>query len=462
LQDRRACLESSMARSSPAVAFVSSPAPSLARLAAIALLTGSSAFGQSEAPAAVPPPRDDAAMRHAAAGQYLAAIAELERRAERKPADPLLWNELATYRSFVGDSEGARLAMERTGKPARGDPPSAALAAELAASSAVDALDEIVRLAADRQVVILNEAHHVPEHRAFALRLAERLRPLGFEWLACETFTPETVELTRRGVPTRATGYNSNEPLFGGFLRVALALGYRPVAYEIDASVIDGGADVIDRIRAREIAQSDHLVERLFAANPRAKLLIYCGYSHATEDWSREADGRETAWMAARLAKRLGIDPLTIDQTEQTPGGAPEGASAAWSFVAQRAGIAAPLVLQRRDGSCVVDGSGWRGRVDLQVFHPATTLIDGRPAWMHGVGGRLPVEVPAELEPSDGRRMIVARPENEPEEAVPLDRIVLTAGEPCPVLLLPPGRYRVSAFDEQGRACGAEEVEVTP
>jgi len=53
---------------------------------------------------------------------------------------------------------------------------------------AEDAIAAIVREAKNRQVVILNEAHHVPLHRAFAMKLARELRKIGYEYLACEAF----------------------------------------------------------------------------------------------------------------------------------------------------------------------------------------------------------------------------------------------------------------------------------
>lgn len=403
-------------------------------------------------------PADDAD-RFARDGQYLAAIAALERRLERRPADAATLNQLATLRSFVGDGEGAREAMERLGAPSRGSPPSAALAATLARCTPADALAEIVRQAATRQIVIINEAHHVPQHRAFTLALAERLRPLDFDWFACETYTADCRALPQRGYPTRATGYYTNEPLFGDLVRRAVKLGYQPMHYEIEYDSASAGAtasgDMTDGINRREIAQSTQLVERIFKNDPTARVLIHCGYSHATEDWSRPQDGRELAWMAARLAKLLGTDPLTIDQTEQTPGGAPQSASAAWSFAERQGWLHRPTLLRRADGNSFVDGDGWAGRIDLQVFHPAMTLVDGRPDWMHATGDRRPTEVPVELEPEHGRHMIEAFLAAESDDAVPLDRIVITAGEPCPVLLLAPGRYRVVAHDEGGARVGA-------
>ncbi len=410
---------------------------------------------------AAPPQSEERSIGNAdrlvAEGKLLAALVATDRELEVRPRDPRALDRLAYVRSFVGDTLGALEAMERMAGR-RGSAPSAELAARLEGCTPIDALDEIVRRAATQRVVIINEAHHVPQHRAFSQELAARLRPLGFHYLACETFSGDATALAARGYPLLESGFYSREPVFGDFIRSALKLGYQPIHYEIERSGAPTG-DVTDSINEREIAQCENLMARLFAADPGAKALIHVGYSHATENWEKQADGRELAWMAARLARRLGIDPLTIDQTEQMAASQPDRGSAARHFAQRRGWLDRAVCLRDRSGAFVVDGDGFAGRVDLQIFHPAVTLVDGRPDWLHRSGGRKPAEIPAELEPSAGRRLIEAWRASEREGAVPVDRIVVEAGEPCPVLLLPPGHYRVAAQDESGMECGRADLE---
>ena len=72
---------------------------------------------------------------------------------------------------------------------AAGQPPlSGESAAKLRLAAAEDALPLIVQAAAGTRVVILNEAHHSPRHRGFALQVARALRPLGYTHLAVEAF----------------------------------------------------------------------------------------------------------------------------------------------------------------------------------------------------------------------------------------------------------------------------------
>jgi predicted TIM-barrel fold metal-dependent hydrolase len=392
-----------------------------------------------------PPPKGPWEL--AGEGRYLAALALAEREHEANPRDPQCADQLGIMRSFVGDGAGALEIFEAMGGAPSPVALDAAEAATLAACTPCDALAEIVAAAKDRQVVILNEAHHVPLHRAFSLEVARALRKEGFEYFAAETFTRDTESLRKRGTPTRSTGFYSAEPAFGELIRQVLALGYAPVAYEMESRAPAGDGN--DSINFRESEQCKNLVERIFRDHPKARVLIHVGYSHATEDWRKLPDGREVGWMAARLAKTLAIDPLTIDQTEQMPASRPERATAAWRFAQAKDWLTTPRILRRKDGSAYVGGS-WRGRVDLQIFHPEVKLVDGRPDWLTRDGQRKPVEIPAEADPKSGRVLVQAFVAKEGADAIPVDQVVLVAGEPAPVLLVPDGEFRLVVQDEKG------------
>lgn len=94
---------------------------------------------------------------------------------------------LMNMRSVSGDAAGATQAAVwfeiANGRPDRF---AAESARPLDAVAAEDALQAIVREARKRQIVILNEAHHIPVHRLFAGRLAAELRKIGFAYFAAE------------------------------------------------------------------------------------------------------------------------------------------------------------------------------------------------------------------------------------------------------------------------------------
>jgi hypothetical protein len=185
-------------------------------------------------------------------------------------------------------SHDRRLVDPASSEPGAGkvDP---ATAANLAAARRADAIAAIVQRARSTNVVILNEAHHSPRDRAFGLEVARALRPLGYSVLAAEGFSNpraevEAARITARiaadGYARRESGFYLSDPVFADFVRQAVRLGYRPVSYE------HNGEDDVraeNRVAVREQGQADNLVRRIFAAEPQAKVLIYVGFSHATE-----------------------------------------------------------------------------------------------------------------------------------------------------------------------------------
>jgi hypothetical protein len=382
-------------------------------------------------------------MTRLAEGRYLVALRDIEAASGEVPGGLQL---VATLRSFVGDYEGALEAMDRqagaadaAAKVGRGQ----GLPDDVAP---VDAIEAIVERARDSQIVIVNEAHHVPRHRAFIRELARRLRNEGFEYYAAEAFSPAAVR-AGRGYPVRSTGFYIMEPVFGELVREVLHLGYRPVAYE-PVSLPPLG-DQTAQINAREAGQCRNLVGRIFRDHPRARALIHVGYSHARETPQELAGGGERLWMAARLARETGIDPLTIDQTTQTERSESRLASPEWRAARARGWLDRPVLLLSRGGKPLVTGE-YAGAVDLQVFHPPTRLVRGRPDWLAGPSGRRPAEIPAEIDAKRGPILVQAFFDAEGDDAVPADQVVLRPGEARPVLVLRPGRYRIVAQDERG------------
>lgn len=436
----------------------------------LVILVGAAALAAQESPPPAPAAPASASAPATSAdpwslamkGKYLAALAAAERAAANPKRGPEVLDTLAVVRSFVGDGAGAEAAMEElngVGSEARAAP------ADLSGVERFDALEKIVELAKDRRIVIVNEAHHVPQHRAFTLALAARLKPLGFTHLACETFASreEAAKLAKSGVPTQSTGFYSLEPTFGELLRQAAKLGYVPIHYEMKPASMDPNADAMARIADRETQQAGHLFEQLFAQDSGAKVLIHVGYSHATEDWRKTPEGRDHAWMAARLARLTGLDPLTIDQTGLREASTFERSPATWRAAVERGMVPRPTLLRRKDGSWLVEGAGWAGGVDLQVLHPRSELVAGRPSWLAldpaAPFARHAVEVPLEIEAKTSRLLAQAFLASEPEDAIPVDQVVLVPGEPAPVLMLPAGAFRLVVQDETGAEVMRLELE---
>jgi hypothetical protein len=267
----------------------------------------------------------------------------------------------------------------------------------------VDPLAEIVRRARDAQIVIVNEAHDAPQDRAFIGDVAEALRPLGFAIYAAETFA--------RGIgrdgpryPRTADGVYSNEPAFGDLVRRTRTLGYAFVPYETEE--LSPGGDPAASIDAREEAEATNLVARVFAKDPHARVLVHVGYGHALEVPGSNGQFRS---MTLRLKEKTGIDPLTISETSY-----------------------GPRDERRHVCGATANGSALSPGFDLYVTPPTLRFIRGRPTWRIARGAR-EVEVPHALRRPNHRVIFEARRADEPNDAVPVDRVLVDPGEDVPL-----------------------------
>lgn len=299
--------------------------------------------------------------------------------------------------------------------------------AELEGYEAVDALEAITDLARDELLVFINEAHHVPQHRAFTLELLRALRPLGFTHFAAETLYETDSYLNERGFPTKASGAYIDEPVYGSLVRTALELGYVVVPYESMGESVGGGGD-------RELGQARNLIERTLEAADDARVIVHAGYAHIDED-GRIAGSRT---MAARVKEITGIDPLTIDQTVMSEHGSPEFEHPIYRHVVEARGFSRPVLLVG------AEGEPWTlepGRRDVTLFHPRSVYEHGRPHWLRMGGLRRFHELPRDVLGPETRVLVEARAVGESPDAVPVDRVEVVAGAPIPALVLPAGEF---------------------
>ena len=142
-----------------------------------------------------------------------------------------------------------------------------------------------------------------------------------------------------------ASGYYSNEPLFGEILREARRLGYTLVPYEaIGATSQD----------ARETGQATNLRDRIFRDHPDARVLVHAGYSHIDE--SGTLGGAKP--MAVRFRELTGIDPLTVDQTTMREHATRDRERGEYRHVVDRAGWTMPFVLVEPTGQAWTNRPG--------------------------------------------------------------------------------------------------------
>ncbi len=321
-------------------------------------------------------------------------------------------------RMFAGDADGALAALDEFN--AIGATPRAPLSradvARLAAAHQKDAIAAIVDAARARRIVILNESHHVPLHRAFAMALAKELRKIGFAYLACETFEPPHKD---QHYISHHTGYYSNDPVFANFLRAARQDNWTFIDYDVKNT--DDALPFEDQVDAREGGAARNLHERIFKRDPAARVLLYVGLGHGRKNGAGKARA-----LGARLKQMTGYDPLSVNQimiAHTYPG----ATDALYRQLVKKGGDR-PFVLQHAQGRFEQFGSN--GGYDIEVIHPDYGIHPdtGRPAWMHRLAGMVPRQVPTHLLPDAGRRLVQAFRPGSALDEVALDAVLVEAG----------------------------------
>ena len=282
---------------------------------------------------------------------------------------------------------------------------------------AVDPVVTIAAKAMGARVTMINEAHDMPQTRSFAAKIAAALRPQGYAVYAGEAFTDQ-IGATAPSWPLMTDGRLVNDPIYGRLVRSLRALGYRLVPYE-DTQPAQATATPQERMAQREIVQAQNLEARLKAAPATAKLLVHVGYAHLDKSATSPVK-----MMAGHFRDDTGIDPLTVDQTQ-------------FYSKTGRYEICDTTRLAVSDPSAIYVGM------------PTPTFTRHRPNWRLAEGDKF-ADIPDTLRRPSEAAIYEARLANEPDTAVPVDRILVRPGEDDMPLLLPPGRYRVAVWTEKG------------
>lgn len=340
---------------------------------------------------------------------------------------------------------------------------------------AADAVDVIARQAADRRIVLINEAHHDAHTRQLTLALLPRLRALGFDHFAAEALLDKDASLMSRGYPTTTSGSEYlREPSYGEIVRTAIKLGFKVVSYDVDSR----------GTQERETGQAGNLYRKVFARNPDAKLFVHAGYAHIDKAKGRLGNAMP---MAMQLQQLTGIEPLSIDQTqfrEQVPSEPDAYTALVRNFPART-----PFVLLDR-----TTGKPWSahpGQYDINVLlppaagqravesgytQPSTIVHDmvrnqpmlahqvntQRPEWLTLHDERFPYAVSTTLCRVTTPCVVDAHYADEGENAIAADRYAFMQGDTASKLYLRPGRYRLRAWDIRGRTLSEQVITINP
>ncbi len=307
---------------------------------------------------------------------------------------------------------------------------------------AVDAVQAIARLAHKRQLVMINEFHMDASTRALTIALLPRLYAQGFRYLAVEALSGKDPGLQKRGYAIKGTGYYTREPLLAEMLARAVRLGYTLVPYDVHAATQ----------QQREDAQARNIYRKIFKHHPHARVLVHAGIAHIGEQ-PGGFPGKVQP-MAMRLGALTGIDPLTIDQTTLRA----HTDSPLRRALATRYRPSRPAVIEDARGR---PWSAYPGRYDITVLMPDSTRDSKRPRWLGLYGSRRPVTVRAAWCKGHFPCEILARPASRMNDAVPSDCYALFGKTSRVSLYLSPGRYRVMAYDSDGRTLSSRLLTVS-
>jgi hypothetical protein len=284
-------------------------------------------------------------------------------------------------------------------------------------SKKVNAKDYIIEQSKNSQIVIINEAHHIPKHRTFTKSLLKDLYDNGYRYLGLEALFDSTIN--ERKFPIIESGYYTKEPEFGNLISEALKIGYTLFSYE--ASEGKNGKE-------REIEQAEN-IQKFIESVPNAKILIHCGYAHAFENeypsWGKA--------MAGRLKDNTNIDPFTIDQTMFLERSDKENNH----LFIKLNDTTEPIVLIDKDGQ-VFNGNKEIRQTDIVIIHPETKYIDNRPDWLQN--GKESYTIPSNKIKNSSPLLLLAYRENEFENnGVPTDIIEINDNKTSKKLYLTKG-----------------------
>lgn len=296
------------------------------------------------------------------------------------------------------------------------------------------ALPEIREVAQSHTLVILNESHSRPQHRAFIGEVVEMLRADGFTHYAAETLSVEGAQQLE-GPAKVGQGWYIQDPIFARMLERIRASGMVLVAYEEteEQRLKDEGATIEEIVAVREETQAQNLIDAVLGHAPETRMVIHVGYGHI-----EEYKTTDIAMMVTRLKEKTGIDPFTIDLTYcGSVSGEPQ---------------ITPLINGRPAREF--------GGTDMAVRLKEATYTANRPDYRRTADTQ-DIAVPAELRPAEGLAIIEARLMGQGDEVIPMDRLLLRPDEEIP-LILPPGNYSVAAFNDEGLLAGPVRISVSP
>lgn len=401
---------------------------------------------------------------------YITPLFELKRMEDKYFASPM-WKEpyldvIIYLEGYLGDYKKAYdyenifYETNRSYRRAKADFAKDIASSPLGGYKMLDPLETIERIADARQVIMINEEHRTPFHRATTLQLLSRLYKKGFRYFAAETLYAEDAELQKRGYPVQSTGFYTADPLYADVVRTALKLGYKVVPYDSFPKGCQSPAENPEFCNnVRERAQAQNLYDRILKDDPQAKIFVHVGRGH-----NLKYGDEKFSYMAKHFQEITGINPFTIDQVAFSERGDTANEYPLYRFLIKNNILEKPSVYQASDGVFYNKGAGLGN--DMVIFHPRMKYENGRATFLKMNGLRraekinlkkLKLRADKNLFRDSDPVLIQAFYAKESADAVPIDQIILYPNKEIPVLMLPAGKFRIRAMNKSGKVTAQYE-----
>jgi hypothetical protein len=371
-----------------------------------------------------------------------------ERKFRLQFRDPIYFGQLSEYISFTEDYQSA-LQYDIKGYDTISIATQKKIEKTITGLKNIQQLDArkyIAFLAGSRRVIMLNEAHNKPIHRAFALLLLAELYKKGYRYLAMEMLNNYSDHSLNK--LTIKTGHYSAEPVAGELIRSALEIGFRLVSYEDTLAYIHTPSQ-------RDSMQAENIYN-IIRSDKEARIFVIAGYAHIAK---QSLDSVFTP-MAVTFKKISGIDPLSIDQTDMTE----ESNMALGRFLyrayTQQFAVKYPAIAWADNAPINVTNNT---DYDLSVIQPPTVYRDGRPSWLVLGGLRKPLYI----KPPEKRTYLVQAyyqsemPQEGPGQLIPADQTYIPTNNENYLLFLRKGKYILVFRDMEYKIIGKQNIEVS-
>ena len=281
----------------------------------------------------------------------------------------------------------------------------------------------------------INESHHSGQNRSFTIDLLKPLWEQGYRYLALEALSQKDTILNKVNYPTYEMGTYFKETNLGNMVREALSIGYKLVQYDV---AVNQDLELTQRESIRDMTQAKNIYLRTLKNDTLGKVLIHSGHDHQME-FSLN-DGYEA--MGASLKKISNKDILTINQNIMVENNGKENDY--YAIANEVFDIYTPSVLLNKDNNkCLVDPVKYLGGIDVQVYHPKTNYISGRPHWMIKKTKKL-YELSNYIKKLYEGHLLIVRPIGEKSNSTPIDQFIIDGVKK---LILPRGKFIINIID---------------